>query len=65
MGNKHPATAVAPPGPNPYIHQYDDGNIEIILNDTGNPFGAGAVVQIGDFMNGWNDYVNYMVIANT
>ncbi len=47
------------------IHQYDDGNIEIILNDTGNPSGAGAVVQIKDFMNAWNDYGNYAVIANT
>ena len=41
-----------------------DGSINIILNDSGTPYGQASVIDYYDFMNAWQDYNNFVVVAD-
>jgi hypothetical protein len=41
-----------------------DGSISIILNDSGTPNGMASVIAYADFMNAWQDYGNFVSIAD-
>jgi len=47
------------------IEQTDDGSVQIILNDSGTPDGQRKVVDATDFLNAWQDYGNFLVVADT
>jgi hypothetical protein len=40
-----------------------DNTFDVILNDSGDPYGQQSVVDGADFMNAWNDSDNFLVIA--
>ena len=46
------------------IDQASDGSVKLILNDSGTQSGQMKVVDAVDFLNAWNDYSNFMVVAN-
>jgi hypothetical protein len=46
------------------IEQAADGSINLILNDSGSPNGQMATVSAEDFLNAWQDYGNFLVIAD-
>ncbi|MEL6462130.1 MAG: C39 family peptidase [Cyanobacteria bacterium J06558_2] len=41
-----------------------DGSVKIILNDSGSPDGQMAVVDAVDFLNAWEDFGNFVVVAD-
>lgn len=41
-----------------------DGSVKIILNDSGTPDGQRMVVDAEDFLNAWEDYSNFLVVAD-
>jgi hypothetical protein len=45
--------------------QEADGSIKIILNDSGTESGQMTEVDAIDFMNAWQDYGNFLVVADT
>lgn len=46
------------------INTQSDGSVKIILNDSGHPNGKMAVVDALDFLNAWEDYSNFLVVAD-
>ncbi|WP_414545180.1 hypothetical protein [Nostoc sp. CCY0012] len=46
------------------INTQADGSVKIILNDSGNPNGKMASVDALDFLNAWEDYSNFLVVAD-
>ncbi|MEA5577833.1 C39 family peptidase [Anabaena sp. UHCC 0451] len=41
-----------------------DGSVKIILNDSGHSDGKMAVIDALDFLNAWEDYSNFIVVAD-
>jgi hypothetical protein len=41
-----------------------DGSVSIILNDSGTPNGMASEIAYADFMNAWQDYGNFVSIAD-
>ncbi|GFE71770.1 hypothetical protein CFPU101_43800 [Chroococcus sp. FPU101] len=41
-----------------------DGSVNIILNDSGTPNGQASVIDYYDFMNAWQDYGNFVIVAD-
>ncbi|MGK7893675.1 MAG: hypothetical protein AB4372_08635 [Xenococcus sp. (in: cyanobacteria)] len=41
-----------------------DGSVKIILNDSGHPNGKMAVIDAVDFVNAWQDFGNFLVVAD-
>ena len=41
-----------------------DGSVKIILNDSGNPDGQMTAIDAVDFLNAWEDYSNFIVVAD-
>lgn len=46
------------------IDQQPDGSVKLILNDSGAPDGQMKAVDAHDFVNAWNDYGNFLVVAH-
>lgn len=46
------------------IDSEPDGTVKIILNDSGTPDGCMKVVEAEDFLNAWEDFGNFLVIAD-
>jgi hypothetical protein len=46
------------------IDTQPDGSVKIILNDSGHPNGKMASVDAVDFINAWEDYGNFLVVAD-
>jgi hypothetical protein len=46
------------------IDTQPDGSVKIILNDSGNPDGKMAAIDAVDFLNAWEDYSNFIVVAD-
>ena len=45
------------------MHQDDDGQWTVVLNDTGTPGGRQETVSLPDFMNAWDDFGRYAVMT--
>ena len=41
-----------------------DGSVKIILNDSGHPDGKMTAIDAVDFLNAWEDYSNFIVVAD-
>ncbi|MCW3051749.1 MAG: hypothetical protein JWN14_919 [Chthonomonadales bacterium] len=46
------------------IDEAPDGSLKIIINDSGTPNGQMVGVDMADFLNGWNEYDHFMVVAH-
>jgi hypothetical protein len=46
------------------IDRDPDGTVKIILNDSGTPDGRMKAVEVEDFLNAWEDYGNFLVVAH-
>ena len=46
------------------IDYESDGSVGIVLNDSGTPSGMASVVDYYDFMNAWQDYGNFVTVAD-
>jgi hypothetical protein len=46
------------------IQQNADDTVDFVLNDSGTSYGQGELVDYYDFMNAWDDYDNYLTIAD-
>ena len=46
------------------IGQDAHGQWQVVVNDSGQPEGAGVCVGLADFLNAWHDYGNFTVIAH-
>ncbi|MGL6340647.1 MAG: C39 family peptidase [Waterburya sp.] len=46
------------------IQQNSDNTIDFVLNDSGTSYGQGDLVDYYDFINAWDDYDNYLTIAD-
>jgi hypothetical protein len=46
------------------INYGSDGSVDVILNDSGIANGSGSVVNYYDFANAWQDYNNFLTIAD-
>jgi hypothetical protein len=46
------------------IDQQPDGSVKIILNDSGTPDGQMKAVDAEDFLNAWEDFGNFVVVAD-
>jgi hypothetical protein len=43
--------------------QAEDGSVKILLNDSGTPNGQMSVIDAKDFINAWQDYDNFVMVA--
>jgi hypothetical protein len=46
------------------IDTQPDGSVKIILNDSGHPDGKMTSIDAVDFLNAWEDYSNFIVVAD-
>jgi hypothetical protein len=46
------------------IQQNADDTVDFVLNDSGTNYGQKELVDYYDFMNAWDDYDNYLTIAD-
>jgi hypothetical protein len=46
------------------IELHADDTIDIILNDSGTPYGQMEVVDYFDFVNAWEDYDNFLIVVD-
>ncbi|MFN9557113.1 MAG: hypothetical protein ACK56B_00830 [Dolichospermum sp.] len=46
------------------IDTQPDGSVKIILNDSGHPDGQMKAIDAVDFLNAWEDYSNFIVVAD-
>jgi hypothetical protein len=47
------------------ITQTEDGSVKILLNDSGTSSGQMSAINAKDFVNAWQDYGNFMMVAQS